>query len=52
MRDVDMNADQQDGVSSQEPFYSSLKTTKPVTVKVAAPVTMAGGNDTKINQVR
>ena len=50
--DVAMNADQQDGVSSQEPFYSSLNTTKPATVKVIAPVTTAGGDYAKINQVR
>ena len=49
--DVAMNADQQYGVSSQEPFYSSLNTTKP-TVKITIPVTMAGGDYTKINKVR
>ena len=52
MPDVAMNADQQDGVSSLEPFYSSLNTTKPVTVKAAASVTMAGGDYAKIIQVR
>ena len=52
MPDVAMNADQQDGVSSQEPFYSSLSTTKPATVKAVAPVTAAGGDYAKINQVR
>ena len=51
MPDVAMNADQRDGVASQEPFYSSLSTTKPE-VKVAAPVTTAGGNYAKLNQVR
>ena len=50
--DVAMNADQQDGVPSQEPFYSSLSTTKPATVKAVAPVTMAGGDYAKIKQVR
>ena len=50
MPDVAMNADQQDGVPPQEPFYSSLNTTKPA-VKVAAQVTTAGGNYAKINQV-
>ena len=50
--DVAMNADQQDGVASQEPFYSSLSTTKPATVKAVAPVTAAGGDYAKINQVR
>ena len=52
MPDVAMNADQQDGVSSQEPFYSSLNTTKPATVKTVVPVTTAGGDYAKINQVR
>ena len=47
-----MNANQQDGVSSQEPFYSSLSTTKPATGKAVAPVTTAGGDYAKINQVR
>ena len=42
--DVAMNADQQDGVSFQEPFYSSLNTTKPATIKAVAPVTTAGGD--------
>ena len=51
MPDVAMNADQQSEVSSQEPFYSSLSTTKP-TVKAVAPVTTAGGDYAKINQVR
>ena len=50
--DVAMNADQQEGVASQEPFYSSLSTTKPATVKAVAPVTTTGGNYAKINQVR
>ena len=49
--DVAMNADQQDGFSSQEPFYSSLNTTK-LAVKVASPVTTAGGDYAKLNQVR
>ena len=49
---VAKNADQQDGVTSQEPFYSSLNTTKPATVKAIAPVTTAGGDYAKINQVR
>ena len=52
MPDVAINADQQDGVSSQEPFYSSVNTTKPATVKAVEPVTTAGGNYTIINQVR
>ena len=52
MPDVAMNADQQDGVSSQEQFYSSLSTTKPATVKAVAPVIKAGGDYAKINQVR
>ena len=51
MPDVAMNADQQDGVSSQEPFYSSLSTTKPA-VKAVAPVNTAGGDYAKINEVR
>ena len=52
MPDVDMNVDQQEeGVPSQEPFYSSLNTTKPE-VKVATPVTTAGGNYAKMNEVR
>ena len=51
MPDVAMNADQQDGVVSQEPFYSSLSTTKPAG-KAVAPVTTAGGDYAKINQVR
>ena len=51
MQDVAMKADQQDGVSSQEQFYSSLTTTKPA-VKVATPVTTAGGDYAIINQVR
>ena len=50
--DVAMNADQQDGVASQEPFYSSLSTTKPATGKAVAPVTTAGGDYAKINLVR
>ena len=49
--DIAMNANQQEGVPSQEPFYSSLNTTKPA-VKVAAPVTTARGDYAKINQVR
>ena len=52
MPDVAMNADQQSEVSSQEPFYSSLSTTKPTTVKAVAPVTTAGGDYAKINQVK
>ena len=51
MPDVAMNVDQQDEVPSQEPFYSSLNSTK-TAVKVATPVTTAGGNYAKINQVR
>ena len=51
MPDVAINADQQDGVSPQELFYSSLNTTKPA-VKVASPVTSAGGDYAKIYQVR
>ena len=51
MPDVAMNADQQSEVSSQESFYSSLNTTKPATVKAAAPTT-AGGDYAKIDQVR
>ena len=50
--DVAMNANQHDGVSSQEPFYSSLNTTKPATGKAVAPVTTAGGDYAKINHVR
>ena len=52
MPDVAMNADQQEGVSSQEPFYSSLNNTKPATSKIAATVTTAGGDYAKINKVR
>ena len=52
MPDVAMNADQQDGVPSQEPFYSSLSTTKPATVETVVPVTTAGGDYAKINQVK
>ena len=47
-----MSADQQEGVPSQEPFYSSLNTTQPATVKAVAPVTTAGGDYAKISQVR
>ena len=52
MADFAMNADQQDGVVSQEPFYSSLNTTKPATVKAVAPVTTAGDDYAETNQVR
>ena len=50
--DAAMSADQQEEVPSQEPFYSSLNTTQPATVKAVAQVTMAGGDYAKINLVR
>ena len=52
MPDVAMSADKQEGVPFQEPFYSSLNTTQPATVKAVAPVATAGGGYAKINQVR
>jgi len=48
--DVAMNTDEQDGVLTQEPFYSSLNTAKPKPKIV--PQVDAGGEYAKIHQVR
>ena len=52
MPDIAMNADQQDGISSQELFYSSQNTIKPAVKAVVPVATMAGGDYAKTNQVR